>query len=234
MKKVLVTGATGGIGYSIAKHFKNNGYKVFVTGRNCEKLMKIEQEFDFSYCCDLSKQNELENLVKSVGDVDILVNNAGEYLWAPIEKTSPENVEELTKINFIAPYLLTSALIPNMKKNHFGRIINIGSISGSVGEANATLYSSTKSALIGMTKSLALEVAENNITVNIINPGWVDTNLTHNALDAEEVKETLDMIPQRRFIEPAEIASLALYLASEEARGLTGQYINLCAGLSIG
>ena len=99
MKKVLVTGATGGIGYSIAKHFKNNGYKVFVTGRNCEKLTKIEQEFDFSYCCDLSKQNELENFVKNVGDVDILVNNAGEYLWAPIEKTSPENVEELTKIS---------------------------------------------------------------------------------------------------------------------------------------
>ena len=101
MRNVLVTGATGDIGYSIAKHFKDKGYNVFVTGRNKEKLSKIQQDFDLSFCCDLTKSNEIDNLVKSISDVDILINNAGEYLWAPIEKVSRVNVEELTKINFI-------------------------------------------------------------------------------------------------------------------------------------
>ena len=142
----------------------------------------------------------------------------------------------MTKINFEIPYLLCSEFVRGMKEKNFGRIINIGSISGAVGEANATLYSATKSALSGLTKSLALEVAENNVTVNIINPGWVDTELTHKALENDEklLNETLDMIPQRRFIEPDEIASLALWLTSDGARGVTGQYINMCAGLSIG
>ena len=121
-----------------------------------------------------------------------------------------------------------------MKDNGFGRIINISSISGVVGEANASLYSSTKSAFFGFTKSLALELAQYNITVNSISPGWVETNLAENALNEEEKKETIDIIPQKRFVEPVEIANLVKYLISNEAKGLTGQNINLCAGLSCG
>ena len=121
-----------------------------------------------------------------------------------------------------------------MKKNNFGRIINIGSISGVVGEAYASLYSATKSGLSGLTKSLALELAQYNITVNQINPGWVETNLTNNALNEEEKEQTLDIIPQKRFIEPIEVAKLCKYLISEDAKGLTGQNINICAGLSCG
>ena len=121
-----------------------------------------------------------------------------------------------------------------MKQNMWGRIVNIGSISGAVGEANASLYSATKSALSGLTKSLALELAQYNITINQINPGWVDTNLSESALNEEEKKETTEIIPQRRFIEPIEIAKLCKYLVSQDAKGLTGQSIKLCAGLSCG
>ena len=136
--------------------------------------------------------------------------------------------------NFLSHYYLTTLVVPYMKQNKFGRIVNIASISGVVGEANASLYAATKSAYYGFSKSLALELAEFNITVNSISPGWVETPLTNGALNDEEKSETLDIIPQKRFIEPVEIANLIKYLISNEAKGITGQNINLCAGLSCG
>ena len=123
-----------------------------------------------------------------------------------------------------------------MKSQQWGKIINIGSISGVMGEAGASLYSSTKSGLIGLTKALALELAEYNITVNTINPGWVDTDLGSNSIEDGDFskEEIIQCIPQRRFVEPKEIAALVKYLISDEAKGITGQGINLCAGLSVG
>ena len=123
-----------------------------------------------------------------------------------------------------------------MKKKKFGRIVNIGSISGVMGEANAPLYSATKAGLIGFAKSAGLELAEFGITVNTINPGWVDTELGNSSIDDSEFskEEILDCIPQRRFVEPVEVANLVKYLISPEAKGITGQSINLCAGLSVG
>ena len=123
-----------------------------------------------------------------------------------------------------------------MKNKRFGRIINIGSISGVMGEAGAVAYSASKAGLIGMTKALALELAEYNITINTINPGWVDTELGSNSIDDSGFSkdEILETIPQKRFVEPIEIANLIKYLISQEAKGITGQSINLCAGLSVG
>ena len=145
-----------------------------------------------------------------------------------------KQIERIFAVNVIAPVKLIAKASSNMKEKKWGRIVNIGSISGVVGEANATLYSATKAGLIGLTKSLALEVAQYGITVNQINPGWVDTSLSQNLLDEQEKQETLDIIPQRRFVEPCEIAKLCTYLISDNAKGLTGQSINLCAGLSCG
>ena len=123
-----------------------------------------------------------------------------------------------------------------MKEKRWGRIINIGSISGVMGEAHASLYSSSKAGLLGLTKALALELAEYNITVNTINPGWVDTDLGNESVEESEFskEELIDCIPQRRFVQPEEVAGLCKYLISEEAKGITGQGINLCAGLSVG
>ena len=146
------------------------------------------------------------------------------------------NINEIIRTNLTAPLYLISRAVKNMKEKHFGRIINIGSISGVMGEASASAYSASKSGLIGMTKALALELAEYNITVNTINPGWVDTELGTNSIDDSgfSKNEIIETIPQKRFVEPIEIANLVKYLISNEAKGITGQSINLCAGLSVG
>lgn len=142
----------------------------------------------------------------------------------------------MLSINLKAPIYLMHSAIPHMKKNKFGRVINIGSISGVMGEAYASMYSATKAGLIGLSKSTGLELAEFGITVNTINPGWVDTELGKSSIEDSEFseEEILESIPQRRFVKPEEIAGLVKYLISEEAKGITGQSINICAGLSVG
>ena len=123
-----------------------------------------------------------------------------------------------------------------MKTEKWGRIVNIGSISGVMGEACASMYSSTKAGLIGFSKAAGLELAEYGITVNTINPGWIDTELGKDSIEDSEFsqEEILECIPQRRFVAPEEVAGLVKYLISDEAKGITGQSINLCAGLSVG
>ncbi len=241
-KTVLITGSSQGIGLSIAKLLSEKNYDVFITGRDKSKLKKISSLLKIKnyFPADLTKEENINALINSIYNItptiDILINNAGDYTYSPIEKTTNKDIEKIINLNTIAPYKLIQKTVEKMKKQNWGRIINIGSISGSVGEANASLYSMTKASLIGLSKALALELAENKITVNTINPGWVDTNL----IDNEELKdefskqEIIEMIPQRRFVHPNEIANLCLYLISEEAKGLTGQSINLCAGLSLG
>ena len=230
---IFVTGATGGIGRVICEELKKE-HKVFVTGRN-ESILKTYSNY---FICDLSDKTSLINLGEYIeqNEIDILINNAGEYIYSPIEDTKYEQIEHIIDVNLKAPYYLISKAVPYMKSKNFGRIINIGSISGVIGEANASLYSATKSGFIGGTKALALELAQFGITVNTINPGWVDTDMgISSANDGDFSKEEItECIPQRRFISPIEIAGMIKYLISDDAKGLTGQSINLCAGLSCG
>jgi len=231
MKNILITGATSGIGAAIAQLLSKDN-DVFLTGRR--ELDKVNY-----YSCDLIDMFSIETLYEKAreyfnSDIDILINCAGQYIWRPIERMEFDETSYLIDLNFKAPYILSGLVIPGMKKNHWGRIVNIGSISGAVGEANASLYSATKAALSGFTKALALEVAQDGITVNQINPGWVKTPLAENSLTEAEKQEVIDVTPQKRFIQPYEVAKLCQYLISEDAKGLTGQSINLCAGLSVG
>ena len=229
--QILITGATKGIGNAIAKELANMG-EIFATGRNIDALKIFE-----NYCvCDLSGDlTELQNFIKN-NKIDVLINNAGEYIYGGLETLNGEDIQRLYQTNLIAPAKLSSFAIPYMKKNKWGRIINIGSISGVMGEAYASVYSSSKAGLIGLTKALALELAEFNITVNTINPGWVETELGMNSIEESEFSkdEIVDCIPQKRFVKPEEVAKLCRYLISEDAKGITGQSINLCAGLSVG
>lgn len=232
---ILVTGASKGIGCTIARRLKDLG-NVYATARNEDALKELDCTGYF--VCELADFADLQNLGQFIKEkqIDVLINNAGEYIYFPIDKIDYENLSRIIDVNLKAPLYLTSCAIPHMKKNKFGRIINIGSISGVMGEANASSYSASKSGLIGFSKAVGLEVAEFGITVNTINPGWVDTELGNKSIEDSEFskEEILDCIPQRRFVSPDEVAGLVKYLISADAKGITGQSINLCAGLSVG
>lgn len=237
-KNILITGSSQGIGLGIAKKLSTN-HNVYISGRLEAKLEKICKENNFSgyITIDLSKENSAESLFNNLNvNIDILINNAGNYIYSPVENLKHDDIINSIKLNTIAPLELIKYFVPYMKKQKWGRIINTGSISGVMGEANASLYSMTKASLIGMTKALALELAQDGITVNIINPGWVDTELINNENLEEDFskEEIIETIPQRRFVTPDEIASTCEFLISENAKTITGQSINICAGLSLG
>lgn len=228
---ILVTGATRGIGKAIAEELSGN---IFAIGRNESLLKKYENYF----VCDLSDENDLLKLRDYItsNKIDVLVNNAGEYIYSQISDIKMQDLNRLIDTNLKAPLYLMSCVVPYMKEQKWGRIINIGSISGVMGEAGASIYSATKAGLIGVTKAAALELAEYEITVNTINPGWVDTEMGNNSLEEGDwtKEEVIECIPQKRFVTPKEVAGMVKYLISDDARGVTGQSVNLCAGLSVG
>ena len=232
---ILITGASKGIGRVIALELIAAEYgNIFVTGRNEQKLQSLSAT---SYCtCDLNKDPEKLFEFIEKNNIDVLINNAGEYIYSPLDKMKEEDIKRIFTTNLLTPCSLIAKAIPHMKSKKWGRIINIGSISGVMGEANASIYSASKAGLIGLSKALALELAEYNITVNTINPGWVETDLGTNSIEESDFskEEILDCIPQKRFVEPKEIAGLVKYLISDAAKGITGQGINICAGLSVG
>ena len=228
---ILVTGASKGIGKVICESLNGN---IYATARSEELLSAYE-----NYCvCDLAKREGMEKLGEYIvkNNIDVLINNAGGYVYSPVEEISHEQLEQIIKLDLEAPLYLISKAVPYMKSQKFGRIINIGSISGVMGEAYASAYSGAKSGLIGATKALALELAPYGITVNTINPGWVNTDMGN--FSANEggftKEELLECIPQKRFVSPKEIAGMVKYLLSDVAKGVTGQSINLCAGLTCG
>lgn len=226
---ILITGASRGIGECIAKNLDGT---IFAIGRNEDKLKQYENYLVCDFEQDIDKLGEYI----TSNNIDVIINNAGEYIYKEADKISFPEIEKLIRVNLEVPMYIISKALPYMKSQKWGRIINIGSISGVMGEAGASIYSASKSGLIGMTKAIALEVAQDNITINTINPGWVETDLGLNSVEDSEFEkdEIIDCIPQRRFVEPKEIADMVKYLISQEAKGVTGQSINLCAGLSVG
>lgn len=232
---ILVTGASKGIGNVIAHELKSCG-KVFVTSRNEEALKALDCSGYF--VCDLSNKVDLVRLGDFIeeNNIDVLINNAGEYIYSAVDDNKIEDLEHILAVNLKAPIYLTGRAVGYMKNKKWGRVVNIGSISGVMGEACASMYSSSKAGLVGFSKAAGLELAQVGITVNTINPGWVDTELGKSSIDESEFtqEEIIECIPQRRFVAPEEVAGLVKYLISEDAKGITGQSINLCAGLSVG
>lgn len=233
MANILITGASRGIGKSIAERLKGK-HNLFLTARN-EKALKDLCPKKF-LACDLA--NDINLLINFIKDnkIDVLVNNAGEYIYKDIENNTDAEVKKIMRVNLEVPIILAGACVTHMKEQKWGRIINIGSISGVMGEAYASVYSASKAGLIGFTKASGLELAEYGITVNTINPGWVETDLGLNSVKESDfsLDEIIQTVPQKRFVQPDEVASLVEYLISDSAKGITGQSINLCAGLSVG
>jgi 3-hydroxybutyrate dehydrogenase len=251
-RTAIVTGAGSGIGAAIAEELAQAGATVLVQDLRpdsaaavVERIRSLDGVAD-AVGGDVSNPDDVRSIIDELlhnhDRVDILVNNAGVQHVAPLERFPLAEWTRLLGVLLTGPFLLTQAVLPPMRRQQWGRIINIASINGKRGEPGKVAYCSAKHGLIGLTRVAALETATDGITVNAICPGLVDTPLIQNQLDdlaamhglAREdalAHVYLSSIPQKRMLDPQEIATMARYLASDEARGITGQAINVSAGL---
>ena len=244
----LITGGGRGIGRAIALAFARQGAKTVVSARTVAQVEAVAREIGVTAMalqCDVSDPASVKQMFGSVQKAfgrgpDILVNNAGIAESAPLVHTDDELWHRHLAINLSGSFYCTRAALPSMIKGKWGRIINIASIAGKTGAPYISAYSASKHGLIGLTRSVALEVATLGITVNAICPGYVDTQMTTRAIEnittktqrsSEEALEILEKTnPQNRLITPEEVAALALLLASEEGQGINGQAINVDGG----
>ncbi|PBH01145.1 3-hydroxybutyrate dehydrogenase [Clostridioides difficile] len=250
-KVVFVTGAASGIGKQIAESFLKNGAKVMFSDINQEALNNTITELQkkgydcMSVKCDVTKEEEInhaiDKTVEKYGRLDTLINNAGLQHVSMIEDFPTDKFEFMIKIMLTAPFIATKKAFPIMKKQGFGRIINMASINGVIGFAGKAAYNSAKHGLIGLTKVAALEAADSGITVNALCPGYVDTPLvrgqfndlskTRNIPLENVLEEVLyPLVPQKRLLDVQEIADYAMFLASDNAKGITGQACLLDGG----
>lgn len=250
-KVVFVTGAASGIGKQIAESFLKNGAKVMFSDINQEALNNTITELQkkgydcMSVKCDVTKEEEInhaiDKTVEKYGRLDILINNAGLQHVSMIEDFPTDKFEFMIKIMLTAPFIATKKAFPIMKKQGFGRIINMASINGVIGFAGKAAYNSAKHGLIGLTKVATLEAADSGITVNALCPGYVDTPLvrgqfndlskTRNIPLENVLEEVLyPLVPQKRLLDVQEIADYAMFLASDNAKGITGQACLLDGG----
>ena len=245
LKKVFISGASGGIGKQVAKEFLDNGY--FVIAHYNKNKDGINELFDYAYSkgvnenlyavqMDLSNLEEvkkgLELLSKSFKSIDIVINNAGVGLYKLITETTLTDWEKVFNINMTSAYQITNAFIGGMIDKHFGRIINISSMWGLVGASMEVCYSASKSALIGYTKALAKELAPNNITVNCICPGVIDTPINAR-FSSEDMLALKEQTPLGRIGLPSDISKLVYFLSSDSSSFITGQVISVDGGFSL-
>jgi len=240
-KSALITGATRGIGKAIALELADQGYDIAINYRTAnEELEKLKKEIETKgvQCVlvygDVSKFEDCENIVKNVTEklekIDVLVNNAGITKDGLILRMKKEEFQQVIDINLTGTFNMTRNVIPYMMKQRSGRIINMASVVGITGNAGQTNYAASKAGIIGLTKSLAKEVASRNILVNAIAPGFIETDMT-NVL-ADQVKENiLNQIPLKRMGTANEVAKLVKFLSSEDSKYITGQVINVDGGM---
>ena len=230
-KQALVTGGTRGIGFATAAELKKFGFDVTVTGTGSNGKRPSGCRY---LRVDFSDSADLEAFTRRVLEMDfsVLVNNAGINEVGPIEKVSAEVYDRIQQVNVRAPFLLLQAVLPGMKRRGFGRIVNIGSILGVVGKAGRAAYSTSKSALLGLTKVSALEGARHNVLVNCVSPGFIETDLTRRILGREGMKRMASLVPLKRAAHPQEIARWIRFLVSNENTYMTGQNIVVDGGFT--
>jgi 3-oxoacyl-[acyl-carrier protein] reductase len=238
-KTALVTGASGGIGAEIARVLHGAGATVGLSGTRVEPLEALAAELG-DRChvlpCNLSVAEEVEGLVKrgveAMGSVDILVNNAGITKDGLAMRMSDEDWAQVIDVNLTATFRLCRAAIRGMMKARWGRIVNISSVVGTTGNAGQVNYAASKAGMVGMSKSLAAEVASRGITVNAVAPGFIATAMTDKLSEAQKAA-ILGVVPAGRMGEPAEIAAAVLYLASVEAAYVTGATLHVNGGMDM-
>lgn len=232
-KVALVTGASGGIGRAIAKDFHLAGCHVVLSGTNEDRLQETADILKDNYTikkCDLKDHNSCAKLIDEIEQLDILVCNAGITKDMLSIKMSLESFEEVIDVNLKSSFVLNQAAIKKMMRARKGRIINISSVVGVMGNPGQANYCASKAGLIGMSKSLAAEVATRGITINCVAPGFVKSNMTD--VLSESQKETVEArIPMKRIGDASEISSAVTFLASDLASYITGQTIHVNGGM---
>lgn len=250
-KIVFITGAASGIGLEVAKEFAKEGAKVAISDLHSEAAKAAAEELAaqgytaIGLGCNVTEEAQvkaaLNETIAQFGRLDVLINNAGLQYVSPIEEFPTEKFELLVKVMLVAPFMAIKHIFPTMKRQGFGRIINMASINGLVGFAGKAAYNSAKHGVIGLTKVAALEGAAHGITVNAICPGYVDTPLVRNQLSdlaktrnvpLEKVLEEViyPLVPQRKLLSVKEVADYALFIASDKAAGVTGQAVVIDGG----
>lgn len=246
----IITGASRGIGFAVARHLGQQGLKLLLVARGPEFLRDAQVQLASEritaeiFAVDVSVEADVKRLharaVEVLGEVDVLVNNAGTAASLPFIKTDLEHWSQTIQSNLTSVYLCTRAFLPMMLAKNFGRIINIASVAGKVGFRYTTAYCASKHAVLGLTRALALEVAEKGVTVNAVCPGWVDTPMTERTVDniagktgwsKDNARKFLEnQSPLQRLIDPEEVANVVGFLISPAAVAVNGQAINVCGG----
>ncbi|MBV8759516.1 MAG: SDR family oxidoreductase [Deltaproteobacteria bacterium] len=240
-KRALVTGGGRGIGQAIAQALARAGAQVVVCGRSVRDLSAVAAQVGGTAIeADLLDRKSTDAMLATVGRVDILVNNAGIAESAPLEKTSDELWDRIIELDATAPFRIARALVPGMVERGWGRVVNIASNAGVSGYGYTAAYCAAKHAMVGFTRALAIDLARTGVTINALCPGWVETAMAKEAVSRiaaktkrseAEAKQTLEaMSPQRRMIQPQEVAHTALMLCSDDARGIHGQTIIIDGG----
>lgn len=236
-RTVLVTAGAKGIGLASALAFVEAGHKVAVTYRNNLVPATLEEKGVLGVKCDVSDAGQILDVFNIVeeklGPVEILVANAGMTKDTLMMRMKDDSWEQVINTNLTSAYHLTKRALPKMVKNHWGRIIYISSVAAQMGIPGQTNYSASKAGLIGLARSLAREVATRSITVNVIAPGAVDTDIL-NVLGSDRMKSIIDQIPLQRPARADEIAAAISFLASPEASYITGAVLPVDGGLAMG
>jgi 3-oxoacyl-[acyl-carrier protein] reductase len=235
-KKILITGASGGIGRELVKKFVSLGGNVVGSGTKTEKLDLIKKKYPNIKVkkFDLSEHSRIEEFIDDVslqlGGLDILINNAGTNVDNLSLRMKEEEWKKVIDINLTSTFLLTKYAIKKMLKNKFGRVVNITSVVGHTGNLGQSNYAASKSGIIGMSKSLAIEYARKNITVNCVSPGFIVSDMTMNI--AEKVKIYLtSKIPMGKLGTGEDVSNCVAFLSSEQASYVTGETIHVNGGM---
>ena len=239
-KKALITGATGGIGSAIARALHSQGAEVILTGTRQSSLDNLVHELSdrvYSIAADLGDKSSIDSLIKQIGGissdgVDIVINNAGIVRDNLLMRMKDEEWNQVLDINLFAGYKLIQGLMRGMMKRRWGRIIGVSSVVGTTGNPGQANYAAAKAGMIGFSKALAQEVATRGITVNVIAPGMIRTDMTDN-LSADQSARLISNIPLGRLGNPDEIAASVIYLASDEASYVTGVTLHVNGGMAM-
>lgn len=236
-KTILITGASRGIGKSIAKAFLKKGARIIGTATNKKNVNNINNFLNqqgkgilMNFDNLLSIDNSLKNAHNELNNIDILINNAGITNDKLLFFSTSKEWQKIIDVNLSSIFFLCKAVLRGMIKKKFGRIINIGSVIGNTGNVGQTSYAATKAGLIGFSKSLSKEVASRGITVNVVSPGFIKSNMT-DKLTENKKNIILSQIPLKRLGKTQDIADIVVFLASDKASYITGETINVNGGM---